>query len=190
MYDNDLYAAYGYTLDEADDTLRRLERAAKQSPVNLKRYIQGVQQYLGYREAVLRLVRDFDILPGTDVSFQIIPEADIEIEGNAGDAKQEAWVIREIRKGNYYAWCAIRCQVDWADRHGHCFLGAVSARGRKDAEEAAVDEGMVYEAAHDLVNDIPSGKAESLLEHLTDSEIQSYYKSYMTGKEDKDWVKL
>ena len=92
-----------------------------------------------------------------DVRFaiEIAPE-DASIEGNCcaiepeTDAETEAYIKRELRNGNEWAWCVVKVTASWKGHKGTDYLGACSYKSEADFIAGGYFEDMKRAALAEL----------------------------------------
>lgn len=176
-------------LVEADDRLRRLKRAASQNVSSLKRYIKELNSSLGAEAALLELVLEYDILPDVEIRSSFYPEDVSEISGSTTFPAIVRWIEVQLHKGNMFAWCRGVLELRWLSRtSSHQHLGGISARNVDDADRLLLDHGLQQEAAFELLHELPTS-LDRTLKDLSEHTQERMLKAFLTGKEDKEWVR-
>jgi len=106
-------------------------------------------------------------LTASDVecTVRIEPE-EIPFRGNASaiddetDAETEAWIARELSRGNDAAWCCVIVEATWKSYSGVASVGGCSYATEAEALACADDYGLQAEALEDLNRSIASIAAE------------------------------
>lgn len=183
-------------LIEAEDRLRRLERAAGSNDANLKRYIREVDKSLGAREAVKRLVLDYKILPGAEIITDFDEADDGWLPDMVKSAPKIKWIRsqlypREAYARNMYAWCIGGIQVVWHGSHSDfVWVHGISEENRSDARESLLkNTALIKQAATQLVEEEFSRPIEAIVHHLPDVVAERYLPAFYQGKENDGWVR-
>lgn len=112
------------------------------------------------------------LLTPDEVEFEVdLQVDDLSLRGNvqaSGDAQQdreaEEWVLRELQRGNEYAWCSATVYARWGGYEGFTSLGAISCRSEAEFNDIFLPE--LKARALDDLNDQVAKHAADVLSRL------------------------
>jgi len=101
---------------------------------------------------MLRLLTEKDVKIVLEREEEFLP-----IRGNCSavdpitDAATEELILKQLKRGNDWAWCTVHISVEWKGFFGHSYLGCCSYKSEKDfVENSGYYADMVQEALSDL----------------------------------------
>ncbi len=118
---------------------------------------------------MLRVGKQSQLPPIDKVSFKLNVEPDDyqEIAGSFDDPADVAWVKRELKDGNEWAWCSVEVRAEWWNRKtGKTYSGVAYLGGCSYESEASFKQpggyydDMKKEAYDDLVSNIEDDNYE------------------------------